>query len=264
MAETPTERALREERAFHDERYAAHAPLRPDTRQTFRDSITPPFLPGGSPRGVPQLRAYELLLREGIEGKRVLDYACGLGKWSVHLAQLGGRVTGFDLSGVAIEHAKERAAHNGLQIRFDVADAAALPYEGDEFDIAVGVGALHHVIKYPGTADELLRVLRPGGLALFTENLGDNPLLELGRRLSMRELEGAGDMILTEAAIRQWASGFGSVEIEPYSLLFMAKRAFRHRYRLLSALHALDEELLTLAPALRRYCGECVIVLSRC
>ena len=126
----------------------------------------------------------------------MLDYACGLGKWSIHLAQLGGRVSGFDLSGVAIEHARNRAEHNGLEIRFDEADAAALPYEDGEFDIALGVAALHHVIKYPGTADELLRVLRPGGLAVFTENFGHNPFLELGRRLSMRELEGAGDVIL--------------------------------------------------------------------
>ena len=263
MADGPTERALREERAFHDERYAGHAPLRMDTRLTFRDSIAPPFLPGGSPRGVTQLRAYEVLLREGIEGKQVLDYACGLGKWSVHLAQLGGRVSGFDLSGVAIEHARNRAEHNGLQIRFDQANAAELPYEEGEFDIVVGVAALHHVIKYPGTAGELLRVLRPGGLVVFTENWGHNPLLELGRRLSMLELEGAGDVILTEAAIREWASGFSRVEIEPYSLLLMAKRAFPRRYRLLSALHTLDEELLRLVPALRRYCGECVIVLRR-
>jgi len=98
---------------------------------------------------------------------------------------------------------------------------------------------------------------------VFTENWGHNLLLELGRRLSMLELEGAGDVILTEAAIREWASGFSRVEIEPYSLLLMAKRAFRRRYRLLSALHSLDEELLTLVPALRRYCGECVIVLRR-
>jgi ubiquinone/menaquinone biosynthesis C-methylase UbiE len=263
MAEAPLERTLREERAFHDERYGASRPLRPDTRQTFRDSITPPFLPGGSPRGVTQLRAYELLLREGIEGKQVLDYACGLGKWSVHLAQLGASVSGFDLSGVAIERAKERAAYNGLEIRFDEANAAALPYADEEFDVAIGVAALHHVSKYAGTADELRRVMRPGGLVVFTENYGHNPLLELGRRLSMRELEGAGDVVLTEAAIHDWAAGFSSVEIEPYSLLLMAKRAFRGRYGLLSALQTLDEELLRLVPALRRYCGECVIVLRR-
>lgn len=263
MAETPIDRTLHEERAFHDERYGASGPLRPDTRQTFRDSITPPFLRGGSPRGVTQLRAYELLLREGIEGKKVLDYACGLGKWSVHLAQLGARVSGFDLSGVAIERARERAAYNGLEIRFDEANAAALPYADEEFDVAIGVAALHHVSKYPGTADELLRVMRPGGLVVFTENYGHNPLLELGRRLSMRELEGAGDVVLTETAIREWAAGFASVEIEPYSLLLMAKRALRGRYELLSVLQTLDEELLRLVPALRRYCGECVIVLRR-
>ena len=260
MAEESLQRLLREEKAFHDTLYGGKR-LRPDTRQTFRDSIAPPFLPGGSPRGLPQLRAYELLIREGVEGKGILDYACGLGKWSVHLAQLGARVSGFDLSDVAISHARARAEHNHLEIRFDAAEAASLPYRDDEFDIVLGVAALHHVIKYPGTADELLRVLRPGGLALFTENLGHNPLLEAGRRLSMRSLAGAGDVILTEASIRDWASGFSWVEIEPYSLLLMAKRVFPRRHGLLSALHALDEEILRVVPGLRRYCGECVVAL---
>lgn len=260
MAEERLQRLLSKERAFHDERYGGKR-LRLDTRQTFRDSITPPFLPGGAPRGLPQLRVYDLLLREGIEGKNVLDYACGLGKWTVHLAQLGARVSGFDLSEVAITHARARALHNDLEIPFEVAEAASLPYEDDEFDVVVGIAALHHVIKYPHTADELLRVLRPGGVAFFTENLGHNPLLEAGRRLSMRVLEGAGDIILTETSIRDWASGFSQVGIEPYSLLLMAKRVFPRRYRLLSALHTLDEEILRLLPGLRRYCGECVLVL---
>ena len=262
MAEEPLQRLLREEKAFHDEHYGGKR-LRLDTRQTFRDSITPPFLPGGSPRGLPQLRAYELLLREGVEGKRVLDYACGLGKWSIHLAQLGARVSGFDLSDVAISHARARGEHNNIEIRFDVAEAASLPYRDDEFDVVVGIAALHHVIKYPGTADELLRVLRPGGLVLFTENFGHNALLEAGRRLSMRSLQGAGDVILTEASIRDWASGFSQVEIEPYSLLLMAKRVFPRHHRVLSVLHALDEEILLALPGLRRHCGECVVALRR-
>ena len=261
MAETPIERALREERAFHDRQYGRPKPPRTDTRETFRDSITPPFLPGGSPRGLPQLRAYELLLREGIEGKRVLDYACGLGKWSVHLAQLGGRVSGFDLSEVAIERARARAARNGLEIAFEAANAARLPYDDDAFDVVVGIAALHHVIKYPGTSSELRRVLRPAGLAVFTENLGHNLLIEAGRRLSMRSLAGAGDVILTETSIRRWAAEFPHVEIDPCSLLLMVKRVLPRRYRLLAALNALDEELLWLAPGLRRYCGECVVVL---
>jgi ubiquinone/menaquinone biosynthesis C-methylase UbiE len=200
---------------------------------------------------------------EGVEGKHVLDYACGLGKWSIHIAQLGARVSGFDLSDLAIEHAKKRAAINEVSARFDVADATALPYPNDAFDIVAGIGALHHVIKYPGTGSELHRVMRPGAVAFFTENLGHNPLIQLARLLTMYSEREAGDVILTERMVRSWAEQFSTVKIEGHSLLFMVKRVLPGRFALLSRLARIDEVLLRRFPRVQRYCGEALIELRK-
>ena len=205
-------------------------------------------------------RAYELLLARGVAGARILDYACGQGGLGLHLAQLGADVSGFDLSESGIRNARARAAFNGVtNIDFAVADARALPYPDREFDRVVGFSSLEHVIKYDGSATELRRVMKSKATGFFTENYGQNPLINAARKVTMRGKEDAGDVLLTDDLVRSWAQGF-LVEIEGYSLLFMAKRIIRTPW-ILRALHLVDRGLFALAPGLRRFGGECVIIL---
>lgn len=232
----------------------------PITAESFAPVITPAHLPGGAPGGLQHLRAYELLTAEPLEGKCVLDYACGMGRWAIRLAQLGASVHGFDLSPVGIELARAQAAASPvpLDVEFEVASAERLPYADESFDLVAGIGALHHVIKYPGTADELWRVMRPGATAVFTENLGHNPLIQLARRWTMRGND-AGDVILTVPMVRAWGSRFSSVEVWGCSLLTMAKRVIPRHRSTLGVLHTADEALFAIAPKLRKYGGESVI-----
>jgi ubiquinone/menaquinone biosynthesis C-methylase UbiE len=231
---------------------------------TFTPIITPAHLPGGAPGGLQHLRAYELLEAQGVEGKDILDYACGLGQWAIKFAQLGARARGFDLSPVGIELARARVEQSPvpLAVEFDVASAGRLPYDDDSFDLVAGIGALHHVIKYPGTADELWRVMRPGATAVFTENLGHNPVIQLARRWTMRGND-AGDVILTVPLVEQWASRFSSVDVWGCCLLTMAKRVIPTHRSVLTILHRADEKLFSVAPGLRRYGGESVITLVK-
>jgi ubiquinone/menaquinone biosynthesis C-methylase UbiE len=178
------------------------------------------------------------------------------------MAQAGADVRGFDLSPVGVERANLRVRNAGVRATFTCGDAASLPYPTESFDLVVGIQALHHTIKYPDTARELHRVMRRGGIAVFTENIDGNPLLRLARRWTMRTESEAGDVILTEPMIRVWAADFAAVTIERYSLLTMSKR-LRPPRRLLAALHAADTAIFRLCPPARRFCGECVIVLAR-
>jgi SAM-dependent methyltransferase len=248
-----------------DELYerAAGAVLALDDDDTFRPTITPPWEDGGTRGGLVQGEAYRRLLDHGLVGVDLLDYGCGNGKWAMQLAARGARVSGFDLSPVAIDYARRRAERNGLDVRFDVADAAALPYDDGAFDVALGVGVLHHVVKYPGTARELHRVLRPGALALFTEGLAENPVIELARKITMRDMGEAGDVGLTLSLVHRWGleGSFARTEVVPISMLLMAKRAIRFR-PLLRALGAADRRLFARWPALGRYCGDCLVVLN--
>jgi SAM-dependent methyltransferase len=230
----------------------------------FTPVITPAHLPGGVPGGLQHLRAYELLTEKSLDGKVVLDYACGLGQWAIMLARRGATAKGFDLSPVGIELARARVEHSPepLAVEFEVASAERLPYDDDSFDLVAGIGALHHVIKYPGTADELLRVMRPGATAVFTENLGHNPFIELARRWTMRGND-AGDVILTVPMVEAWGREFSSVEVWGCSLFAMAKRVIPTHRSTLAALHRLDERIFTLAPRMRKYGGESVITFVK-
>jgi ubiquinone/menaquinone biosynthesis C-methylase UbiE len=119
-------------------------------------------------------------------GKDVLDYGCGPGYLAKHFVDLGARsVTGIDVSEGEIEQAQERVRSLGLEgkCRFLVADAHAMEFPDDSFDVIVGDSILHH-LELRKALLEIRRVLRPGGRAVFLEPLWHNPLLRIGRFLT--------------------------------------------------------------------------------
>lgn len=260
--ESPLDQVREGERAHFDRRYEwnENSPL--DTPATFLPSITPEYKRGGVPGGLVHREVWKRLSAEGLTGKDVLDYACGAGRWGIRIAQEGAHVRGFDLSPVGVARSNRRAEVAAVDAAFSCADAGQLPYDDDSFDLVVGIRALHHTIKYPETAEELRRVMRPGGLAIFAENIDGWWGLRLARRWTMRNEQEAGDVILTEPMIRDWAAKFGQVEIEQYKFLTMAKR-LRLPWRLLAVLHAIDTVLFRVAPFTRRLGGECVIVFRK-
>jgi ubiquinone/menaquinone biosynthesis C-methylase UbiE len=142
-----------------------------DTERTFRPCITPRHRIGGTPGGLVQGRAWEII-EPLLPGARVLDYASGAGHWGIRMAQAGADVSGFDLSPIGIERANLRARNAGVRASFTCADATSLPYPAESFDLVVGIQALHHTVKYAGMAHESHRVMRHGGIAVFTENIG--------------------------------------------------------------------------------------------
>ena len=97
-------------------------------------------------------------------GSRVLDVATGTGNLAIPLARRGALVTGLDIAPNLLLQARQRAAAEGLSIRFDEGDAEAMPYEYAAFDVVVSMfGAMFAPRPYV-VASEMARVLRPGGL----------------------------------------------------------------------------------------------------
>lgn len=80
---------------------------------------------------------------------RILDCACGIGTQAIGLASLGYSVTASDISDGEIAEAKERAAKNQLQIRFEHADFCALSETfSQQFDIVICMdNALPHMLS---------------------------------------------------------------------------------------------------------------------
>jgi ubiquinone/menaquinone biosynthesis C-methylase UbiE len=78
-----------------------------------------------------------LLDEHGVEPKRALDVACGIGRHSIELAETGVAVDGVDVSPEYIETARERAVEAGVSDKtsFGVADMRELDTTDDEYDV---------------------------------------------------------------------------------------------------------------------------------
>jgi len=105
--------------------------------------------------------AYREQFREFVprSGNATLEIGCGEGRVSRDLTELGHTVTATDISPslvAAARHAK--SAH-----RYEVADAAELPFTDGEFDLVVAYNVLMDVPDMTAAVAEAARVLAPGG-----------------------------------------------------------------------------------------------------
>jgi ubiquinone/menaquinone biosynthesis C-methylase UbiE len=105
-----------------------------------------------------------------VAGKRVLEYGCGDGELAVRLAKSGARMSAFDVSRSSVERTRRLAEANGVHIEAVEASAEWLPYADETFDLAVGQAVLH-LLDAERARCELLRILKPGGRAVFSEPL---------------------------------------------------------------------------------------------
>jgi SAM-dependent methyltransferase len=96
-------------------------------------------------------------------GMRVLDVAAGTGNASLPAAQAGADVTASDLTPELLEAGRRRADAAGLTLRWVEADAEHLPFEDASFDVVISAIGAMFAPHHQQTADELVRVCRPGG-----------------------------------------------------------------------------------------------------
>ena len=106
-------------------------------------------------------------------GDHVLDVGCGMGRYTLPLAERGLSVEGIDLSRTLLDRFE---AFNGgrHEIPLHCADILELPESLDaSFDAAVGFFTLHHLHDLTASFAAMARVVRPGGRIVFLE---PNPL----------------------------------------------------------------------------------------
>jgi ubiquinone/menaquinone biosynthesis C-methylase UbiE len=99
-------------------------------------------------------------------GLDVLEVGVGMGADHLEIASARPkRLCGVDLTERAIDFTSKRLALNGLRSELHVADAEALPFPNESFDLVYSYGALHHSPDTPKAVEEAWRVLRVGGKA---------------------------------------------------------------------------------------------------
>lgn len=196
-----------------------------------------------------------------VSGLDVLDFGCGHGMAAVVLARRGARVTAFDLSSGYVHEARKRAVANSVAIRFLQADGERLPFADASFDRVWGNAVLHH-LDLARTGRELRRILRPGGLAVFCEPWGENPLLHVARaHLPYPGKHRTPDETpLRRAHLDTLRKHFPEMNVEGFQLLSMARRVLG-RGRLVAGLDWCDDMLLRRIPQLKNFCRYVVLTL---
>jgi SAM-dependent methyltransferase len=235
-----TDARLDREREFHDRAFSE------STRATVRRfySVTD------------SLRAwYDATLAHEAQDGTVLEYGCGPGSASYHLARQGAHVTGIDISPVAIEMAREQGERDGLSANLDfrVMDAERLDLPDASFDVVCGTGILHH-LDLDAAYGEVARVLRPGGVAVFVEPLGHNPAINLYRSRTPG-LRTVDEHPLLMADLDRCGDFFGAVDTRFFALTSLAAFPLRRRARfedVVRGLDRLDQVLFSTLPAARR------------
>jgi SAM-dependent methyltransferase len=134
------------------------------------------------PRETPYLKRHvqELLKFAPImPEERVLEIGCGMGRYTLLLAQQGIQIEGLDLSPVLIERLK-LFAEGRFNIPLYCVDVIDYPKElKGKFDVVIGLFTLHHLHDLLRCFRAMASLLNPGGRLVFLEPNPFNPLFHI-------------------------------------------------------------------------------------
>ena len=163
---------------------------------------------------------------------KVLEVGLGYGSVATHLMLEGVAYTGLDIAGAPVEMANKRAAYLGLQKEVGVVgNVLNLSFDQCEFDAVVAIGSLHHTGDFDKAIGELIRTLKPDGLAvgmvysLFSfRNWTKKPLL-LTKEL-IKNYRSSGSRICADEEFR-WMSDHNSYGEAAPATEYFSRRALR-------------------------------------
>ena len=164
-------------------------------------------------RYLPQLVGFD-----SYRGRTLLEVGCGIGTDLVRFAEGGAIVTGVDLAETAITLAQKNFSLHGVTAHdLRVANAEALPYADESFDVVYGHGVIQYTADPARLIRECHRVLRPGGDAIFMVYNRRSWLNGLSKIMKV-PLEHEDAPVLRKFSIREFAellTPFSTVRIVP-------------------------------------------------
>lgn len=183
----------------------------------------------------------ELVAKENVAGKTVLDIGAGTGGPALLLVEAfgAGHVTGIDVEQLVVKRAKALAAARGLegQMDFRCVLPGKLPFQDASFDLIFSKDAFVHISDKAQLCTEMFRVLVPGGVCLFSDWCCGMPpysqemmqFLNNGMNFTMatieenrRGLEVAGFQKLTATDRNEW---FAKLAAQEFNTISGPKRA---------------------------------------
>jgi ubiquinone/menaquinone biosynthesis C-methylase UbiE len=166
-------------------------------------------------------RRVEMLTSSITQNMIVLELGCGTGYFTKEIAKTGAHVVAIDISEDLINIAKKEVKDGNVE--FIIENAYATKFANDSFDAVVGSSVLHH-LDIDKAFIEMYRLLKPGGMMLFTEPNMLNPQIALQKNIPYlkRKLGDSPD----ETAFFRWSlykkfrkCKFNNIKIIPFDFL---------------------------------------------
>lgn len=210
---------------------------------------------------------YAYYLLGDVAGKRVVDFGCGSGANTAHLANRGAHVWAIDISEDLLRLGQRRLAVSGRAggATFIAGSAHDMPFPDESIDVVFGIAILHH-LDLDLVSREVRRVLKPGGRAIFQEPVRNSAVIRFLRSLIPYRAPDISpyERPLTDAELQRFATGFSAASVRAFGLphvqigplLPIVKQYWR-------TLYAWDRRLLEWMPALERYASIRVISLTK-
>lgn len=195
-----------------------------------------------------------------LEGKKVLELGTGTGGTATLLAKRGASVIGIDLLPFRLAEAEARVSEHDVaeSVNFALMDAMHLAFPDNTFDFIISKSVLVFT-EHAETAKECYRVLKPGGKAIFIENMRYHPMVWLYRKMFLKY--SAKLRYFSIGDVETVGAEFENLEHREFHLsavgaLFWRKciavpALYRTSLRLLKAI---DTSLLKCFPFLKRFC----------
>ena len=140
-----------------------------------------------------------------VEGKHILEIACGTGRFTTMLARRGADIVGLDISPAMLQEGRKKAHAAGVadHLEFMRGDAARLPFPDDHFETVVAMRFFHLADTPASFLAEMRRVARDqvvfDTFRRFSTRSIYNWLLPMGSRLYSR---GEVERLLNGAGLR--------------------------------------------------------------
>ena len=159
-------------------------------------------------------------------GEAVLDVAAGNGNATLAAARQFAQVTSTDYVPALLERARERADAERLTVKFQQADAEALPFDGESFDVALSTFGVMFTPNQEKSASELSRVVRKGGRIGLANWTPDGFIGQVFKTIGRHVPPPAG---VKSPAL--WGTEVRLAELFPGQKIKATKQIFNFRYK---------------------------------